>query len=591
MIKLLVISSTVFFAGCSTLKEIPKLFKKDKAPTKRKVIEVRPGPSLEGTGTYFEDITNDVGLAGEVATHIYAVDFDGDGHTDIVTLPLFYSQPKFFIYVPKTKKYEELKYSPFGKVVRASYLTFFDVDKDGLLDILAGTLNQKSALPKEPLKAFKAEKRKGQIYYKQMISSKKRDPRPTSSVSLIDYNLDGYIDLFESNWLDYSKGKNPKASPDRLYEGRKNFDYKEVSYLLEDEARFSKANNAYVNAMPTFSSSTCDLDQNGFPDILTSSSGGHPNKMWMNLYDSKHKDRTFKNFAKSSGYDHDGFGMLNPRGGGNSLYSLCTDYNNDGVMDILVGEVSHSFDSENRDKSSFLTGSKRDFPPKFLRSEYVQDNGRRVWSQSDKRSVFSDFNNDGLIDILVENTGYPPYTRLIYFIQEPNHGFADIAKDAKIDILNPSGVVTLDVDRDGRMDFITGQSNIRKANLSRRVYVYRNITPREGRKSLRIHLDGVNSNAHGWGALIELETEKFTQKRWVEYISGPQPSQSEYGMHFGLDLKNGLKSATVTWPILEKRQIPLKVQYDIGSLIFGDHLEVTFCEDGRILQGKARCRK
>ncbi len=588
--KALVVSAILLSSSCSTLKEIPKLFKKKKEPTKRSVVEIPPGPSLEGTGTYFQDITKEVGLEGEVATHIYAVDFDGDGYTDIVTLPFFYSRPKFFSYVPETSKYQEVNYNPFGKVVRASYLTFFDVDKDGILDILAGTLNQKSALAKEPLKVFRGKRVEGRIVYEQMISTKKRTARPTSSVSLLDYNLDGYIDLFEANWLDYSKST-PKSSPDRLYLGKKNFDYQEVSYLLEDESRFSKANNAYVNAMPSFSSSTCDLDQNGFPDILTSSSGGHPNKMWMNLYDSKHKDRTFKNFANDSGYDHDSFGRLDPRGGGNSLYSLCTDYNNDGVMDILIGEVSHSFDSENRDRSSFLTGSKRDFPPKFLRSEYVQDNGRRVWSHSDKRSVFSDFNNDGLIDILVENTGYPPYTRLIYFIQEPDHGFSDVAKDAKVDILNPAGIVTLDIDRDGRMDFITGQSNVRKADLPRRIYVYKNIIPREGRKSIRIYLDGINSNIHGWGALVELQTEHFTQKRWAEYISGPQPSQSEYGMHFGLDLKNGLKTVTVTWPILEKRQIPLRVEYDIASIIFGDHLEITLCEDGRIIQGKGSCRK
>ena len=590
MLKPLVVSSLLLVTSCSTLKEIPKLFEKKKEKVKRKKVEVRPGPSLEGTGTYFQDITEEVGLSGELATHIYAVDFDGDGHTDIVTLPLFYSQPKFFRYITKTKKYQALNYNPFGKVVRASYLTFFDVDKDGVLDLLAGTLNQKSSLPKEPLKVFRGKRVKGKIEYQQMIATKKRTARPTSSISLLDYNLDGYIDLFEANWLDYSK-KSPKSSPDRLYKGKKNFDYDEVSYLLEGEARFSKANNAYVNATPSFSSSTCDLDQNGFPDILTSSSGGYPNKMWMNLYDSGHKDRTFKNFGSEAGYAHDTYGMLSPRGGGNSLYSNCTDYNNDGVMDILIGEVSHSFDSENRDRSSFLTGSSRDFPPKFLRSEYVQDQGRRVWSQSDKRSVFSDFNNDGLIDILVENSGYPPYTRLVYFIQEPDHGFSNVAKDAKVDILNPSGIVTLDIDRDGRMDFITGQSNVRKADLPRRIYVYKNIIPREGRKSMRIYLDGIKSNVHGWGALVELETEHFTQKRFAEYISGPQPSQSEYGMHFGLDLKNGLKTVTVTWPILEKRQIPLKVEYDIAALIFGDHLEITLCEDGRIIQGKGRCKK
>jgi len=578
----------LLIASCGTLEKIPRLFKKNKVPPKRKVVEVPSGPTLLGPSTYFEDITDRVGLSGVTATHVYAIDFDLDGFTDLVTLPHFYSQPVFFIYVPESGKFKKLDYNPFGKVLRASYLTFFDINKDGILDVIAGTLNQKTSLPKDALKAFKGVRREGRIYYEQRISSKKLTPRPTSSISLLDYNLDGYIDLFEANWLDYSKSS-PRATPDRLYMG-KGFEYKDVSYLLEKEGRFSRANNAYVNAMPTFSSSTCDIDQNGFPDILTSSSGGHDNKMWLNLYDSKHKDRKFLNYAKEASFHRDNFGLLDSRGGGNTLFSLCTDYNNDGIMDILVGEVSHSYDSENKDKSSFLTGRTNEFPPKFLRSEYVEDDGQEVWSRSDKRAVFTDFNNDGLIDILVENSGQPPYSRLVYFEQSPDHGFEDISIEAKINILNPSGIVTLDIDKDGSMDFITGQSNIRKANIKRRLYVFKNTIPREGRRSLRIHLEGKRSNVHGWGAMIEVRTAKFNQKRWVDYANGPQPSQNEFGTHVGLDIKNSLKSIQVTWPILEKRQIPLKRVYNLRSLKFTGHLEITLCESGSYVLGNKGCR-
>jgi hypothetical protein len=585
----LIVLTLIFFAGCGSLEKLPQLFKKEKKVEKRKKVEIPSGPTVKGESSLFEDVTDKVGLGGETATHIYAIDFDLDGYTDLVTLPLFYSAPKFFIYIPETGRYKELDYNPFGMTVRASYLSFFDINKDGILDLIAGTLNLKSSLPKEALKVFLGYKKEGRVHYKRVRSKKRLTPRPTSAISLIDYNLDGNIDVYEGNWLDYTK-KTPTSTPDRLYRGAKDMDYKEVSYLLEDEGRFSKANNAFVNAKPTFATSTCDIDQNGFPDILTSSSGGHDNKMWLNLYDNKHKDRIFKNFAKAAGYDRDGFGHLESRGGGNSLFSLCTDYNNDGIMDILVGELSHSYDSENKDKSSFLTGSTRGFPPKFLRSEYVEDDGREVWTHSDRRAVFSDFNNDGLIDILVENSGHPPYTRLIYFEQSPDHSFEDFAKDAKIDILNPAGVVTLDIDRDGNMDFITGQSNIRKSDIKRRIYVYRNKGLREGRKSIRVYLEGKRANIHGWGSMIEVQTKRFTQKRWVEYLTGPQPSQSENGVHFGLDLNNPLEKIIVTWPILAKKQIPLKRTYDLSKLKFTRHQEITLCESGSYVLGRKSCR-
>ncbi|OUR97013.1 hypothetical protein A9Q84_11815 [Halobacteriovorax marinus] len=574
--------------SCGTLEKIPRLFKKTKVAPKRKVVEIPSGPTVSGSSSYFEDITEQVGLGGVSATHIYAIDFDLDGYTDIVTLPSFYSQPAFFIYVPETRKYKLLGYNPFNKVLRASYLAFFDLNKDGILDVITGTLNQKTSLSKDTLRVFEGYKKEGRIYYGEKFSKKKMTPKPTSSISFLDYNLDGYIDLFEANWLDNSKSS-PRAIPDRLYMG-KGFEYREVSYLLEKEGRFSRANNAYVNAMPTFSSSTCDIDQNGFPDILTSSSGGHDNKLWLNLYDSKNKDRNFKNYALEANFHRDGFGLLESRGGGNTLFSICTDYNNDGIMDVLVGEASHSYDSEMKDKSSFLTGSTRGFPPKFLRSEYVEDDGLELWSRNDRRAVFADFNNDGLIDILVENSGHPPYTRLVYFEQDPDHGFEGVAKEAKIDILNPSGVVTLDIDRDGNLDFITGQSNIRKSNIKRRLYVYRNIIPREGRKSLRIYLEGKRSNIHGWGAMVEVRTSNFNQKRWVDYLGGPQGSQSEFGIHVGLDIKNVLQSIQVTWPILAKRQIPLKRVYNLRKLKFKGHQEITLCESGSYILGKKSCK-
>ncbi|WP_127717314.1 CRTAC1 family protein [Halobacteriovorax sp. HLS] len=579
----------ILVTSCGTLEKIPRLFKKEKKKPAPVKVSIPSGPTYQGSGTYFEDITEQVGLMGESATQLYAIDFDLDGYTDLVTLPLFYSQPKFFIYVPETKKYKLLDYNPFEMTVRASYLSFFDVNKDGILDLIAGTLNLKSSLPREALKVFKGYKKQGRVYYKQIPSKKKLTPRPTSSISLIDYDLDGNIDVYEGNWLDYTKSP-PRVSPDRLYKGYKNFDYKEVSYLLEEESRFSKANNAYVNAKPTFSTSTCDVDQNGFPDILTSSSGGHDNKMWLNLYDSKNKDRIFKDFGEISGFSRDSFGLLDSRGGGNTLFSLCTDYNNDGIIDIMVGESSHSYDSENKDRSSFLTGSTNSFPPKFLRSEYVEDDDKEVWTHSDRRAVFTDFNNDGLIDVLVENSGHPPYTRLIYFEQLADHGFEDFAKDAKIDILNPSGVITIDVDRDGNMDFITGQSNIRKSDIPSRIYVYRNKMLREGRRSIRLYLEGKKANTNGWGSMIEVKTANFTQKRWVEYLTGPQPSQSEFGMHFGLDIKNALESVTVTWPILAKRQLPLKRVYDLSGLHFDRHQDITLCESGSFILGRKSCK-
>ena len=43
-------------------------------------------------------------------------------------------------------------------------------------------------------------------------------------------------------------------------------------------------------------------------------------------------------------------------------------------------------------------------------------------------------NNDGLMDFIVENSGFPPHTRLVAFRQEANHAYSDMAKDLGIQV-------------------------------------------------------------------------------------------------------------------------------------------------------------
>ena len=154
---------------------------------------------------------------------------------------------------------------------------------------------------------------------------------------------------------------------------------------------------------------------------------------------------SFKDYGTQSHFAHDNEGLLVPRGGGNSFYSACTDYNDDGIMDVIQGEIFHAYDSENRDRSSVLTGSQFGFPPKFLRTEYHMDDGNNSWTQGDRRGSWVDFNRDGYIDVLVDNSGFPPNSRLLLFEQLSHHGFADVARDLGVDILNPSGTVLIDV--------------------------------------------------------------------------------------------------------------------------------------------------
>ena len=306
------------------------------------------GPLIQG----FVDRTHEFGLDGLKGTNLYAVDFNNDHYTDLVILPEHYSVPQFYLFDPKKNRFSKIDYEPFPEVTRASYLTFVDLDRDGVLDLVLGVLNQKTELTSYPLRFYKGNLSKdGKVRYSFIPNVVGPNLRPTASISFFDFDLDGNLDLYEGNW--YEK-KHAKATPhyDQLFKGDK-FKFLNATGFLEGESEYSRDLNSYVNARPSFGVSTCDLDQNGFPDILVSNSSGYKNKLWMNIAHPTQKgNRFFKEMGEVSQFASDYDGRFSPRGGGNSFYSLCSDYNNDKIMDVIVGELTHSYDTELRDRSA-----------------------------------------------------------------------------------------------------------------------------------------------------------------------------------------------------------------------------------------------
>lgn len=585
----------LFSFSCAKKKKVivsnPTISVDSKVVAKKVKLLTNIGPSKKNTQK-FKEMTKSLGLDNIVANNLYPVDVNSDGYTDLVLLSTVYDSPKFYLYNPKLKKFEKMSSPAFRFPIRASFLAFADFNKDGIYDLLVGTLNQKTELSKEPLRLFKGNRRGNNPFYIEIKNAFPKKIMPTATVSFIDFDLDGHLDVFAGNWFDYSK-KRPTPTPDRLFKG-KFFNFKDVSYLLNEEHKFIRSEKRFVNARPTFGVSTCDLDQNGFPDILTSSSSGYHNKLWMNLKDSKRKgERLFKDTSKVAGFACDPEGSYSPLSGGKSFYSACTDYNNDGIMDVALGELYHSYDSETSDRSSILTGSELTFPPKFIRTEYHEDDGSGNWSQGDKRGFWADYNRDSLDDLFVDNSGFPPKSRLILFHQHSDHSFQNLSPDLGIDILNPVGSVFWDPDRDGRLDILSGQTNIRNSKIKPKLWAFQNIIPFNGNRSIRFYLKGKLANANGIGATIVLNTSKGTQRKFVQYSYGPLPSQLEEGMFFGLGQKNKIDSVEVKWPFLVKdkagRGTPLVRKYNLKSFNFKYHVDVTLCDSGRLYSGRKTC--
>ncbi len=608
LLRVLIYVSILNF-GCSSTKDLgsaPSLKKGDKpqeqsmkaesqekAPTiaaakvEPKILNADPSASSAAQKSLINR-TDAIGLKGIRATHLYAVDWNGDGHVDLVNLPDFYSVPDFFQWSVKKKKFIKALKNPFKEVIRASFLVFADFNKDGTLDLIAATLNQKTELGKYPLRLFIAKKsRKNEVYYQEVKDAFPKKVMPTSSVSLIDVNLDGLLDIYIGNWFDHTK-KVPRPAPDRIFLGVENgLKWKDGSYLLEGELDYNRSLGVYPNATASFGTSVCDLDGNGYADILTASSSGRSNKVWLNLADKKNNDRIFKDYAVKLGLAADKEGSFDIRGGGNSFYQLCTDYNNDGVLDVAVGELVHSYDSESRDRSAIMTGISPGFPPSFIRTEYHKDDGTASWSQGDKRAIWNDINFDGVVDLIVENSGFPPKSRLILFEQGLDHSYADRAKDFGVDVMNPSGTIVMDYNKDGRPDLLVGQISVRNSSIVPKLYAFENDFDWKSRRVMKVVLRGTKANYHGIGSTVTLRTNKAQYKRVVDYSYGGLSSQNEEGLWFGVGAKEKLLSIEVRWPLAQKdrlgRSYPVRKVYQLSELAFKKKVTLTLLESGRYL--------
>ena len=150
--------------------------------------DINPEKSSGEYAQTFIDKTQEYGLKDVQGVHLYAVDVNNDGATDLVVLDDFLSSPKFYFFNIKEKKFE-LGPSAFNEIVRASYLNFIDLDHDGVLDVIVGNLNQKSELTQYSPTVFKGVIEDGKSSY-AFQSTLPIGILPTATIVPLHFNLD-----------------------------------------------------------------------------------------------------------------------------------------------------------------------------------------------------------------------------------------------------------------------------------------------------------------------------------------------------------------------------------------------------------------
>jgi hypothetical protein len=167
--------------------------------------------------------------------------------------------------------------------------------------------------------------------------------------------------------------------------------------------------------------------------------------------------------------------------------------------------------------------------------------------------AFLDANLDGWLDLAVANghiddtvrnirgnVGYaqPP----LLFLNTGKGSFRDVATQAGGGFDQPKvgrGLAYADFDRDGDLDLLLTTNN-------GPAYLYRN-DQLAGNHSIRFRLVGTKSNRDAIGTTVRIVSGGLSQSRMVKSGSS-YLSQSELSLTFGLERRDRVESAVISWP-------------------------------------------
>lgn len=369
--------------------------------------------------------------------------------------------------------------------------------------------------------------------------------RFSSGCCFVDYNRDGLLDLFVSNYLEIDLATAPKPSMNVIncnYEGYPtncgpNGLAKAQNYLYRNNGDGTFTDISKESGVQGFRGSYCltatsfDADEDGWPDIFVACDST-PSLLLMNNHDGTFREEALiRGIALSSdGRELGGMGI----GIG--------DYNLDGHIDLVKTHF------QNQSTGVYLNDGKGNF------EDVTEETGlNRETRFISFGAGLVDFDNDGYPDILIATgTVYPELSRYlpryvarsprILFRNQGNGKFVQINSEAGPDVNArhcSRGMAFGDFDNDGDMDVLI-------MNVNEPPTLLRNDAPKENHW-IKIRLEGTKSNRSAIGARVLARYGGKVQAQEVvsqtSYLSANDPR-----LHFGLGAAKTV-DIEVHWPL------------------------------------------
>lgn len=367
----------------------------------------------------------------------------------------------------------------------------------------------------------------------------------------LDYNNDGLLDLFVSNYVAWEVNHDPvcmagkvrsycnptfyEPQPNTLYRNNGDGTFTDVS----EETGISKYLGKGMGV------AIADFDGDGYPDIFVANDKS-PNFLFHNL-----GGKRFEEVGTTAGvaYSNDGKAI-------SAMGVDFRDVNNDGRPDIWYTAL---------EKETFpllLNQGKGAFDDATLRSGV----GWQTMKMSGWSNGIFDLDNDGWKDLFVarghvldnsqEVLGWP-YPQPNSVLRNLGNGkFEDVSATAGADFQVPAvhrGAAFADFDNDGRLDVVVSV-------LNGQVELFHNVSQNSNHWIL-LQLHGTKSNRMGIGARIRLTGEGGARQYNHVTTSVGYSSSSDSRVHFGLGKMKTAKEIEILWPS-GTRQVLHDVQAD-----------------------------
>jgi enediyne biosynthesis protein E4 len=363
-----------------------------------------------------------------------------------------------------------------------------------------------------------------------------------SGCSFVDFDRDGYVDLFVSNYVDLDLAKTPKPGSGEycvwkaipvmcgprglplahniLYHNNRDGTFSDVSEaagILKPGGRYSLGVTA------------ADFDNDGWPDLYVACDMT-PSLLFHNLHNG-----TFEERGAEAGVAYNYDGALQA-----GMGIAVADYDGDGLLDIAKTNFSGDLTSlYHNDDGKFFTDVSRE----------AGLGARQLlgWGVS-----FVDVDDDGWRDLVVANGHVYPEVEgkglgdtyrqsTILYRNLGNGKFSDVTGQAGPAFQTPRparGLATGDVDGDGRPEIVIVNMNDAPSLLKN-----------DGRHGhfLNLQLTGTKSNRSAIGARATLSV---AGRRMTDEVmsGGSYYSQSSLTLHFGLGDAAAVDGIEIRWP-------------------------------------------